>query len=496
MHAPPILSRIAAALAALCATLPALAQTTAPIIIGKPFIANGTDPTKSSNAWALTSHGISQNLYIVNKEGVIAPWLATGVERVDDKTWLVHVRHDVKFADGALMTATEVGAALTRNNELSGNARASTGRITTAVVDAHSLRISSERAVPNMASVLAEWPLPIYKIVGDDFVFTGPYRVVSTRQGSEFELAPNLHYPGADRRPNIRIKYFPDTQSMALALQTGELDMGFGIPVDAIPRVTAQTGISTRTISGGYMYLLLMNTVRPPLDDVRVRQAINLALDRDMLVRAAKAGRPATGLYASFYPFALNQAYAHDPRKAGELLDRAGWKLGADRTRSRDGKRLALTLYATSNWPDLMIYLPIVRQQLAAVGIEVLPKVVESPLPVGNSGEFDLLFRGTHTAPAGDPAFFPNDGLRSTGSRNWGRFRSADLDGLLARMEGESDVTQRTASALELQRVVNRETPLAPIAEIPFHIGLSGRLAGYDIWGADYYIVRDDLTVR
>jgi peptide/nickel transport system substrate-binding protein len=475
---------------------PVAAQTTAPVVIGIPFIANGTDPTKASNGWALTSHGISQNLYIVNKEGLIVPWLATAVERVNDKTWIVRLRTDVKFADGTLMTATEVGAALTRNNELSGNARASTGKIATAVVDPFSLRITSERSVPNMASVLAEWPLPIYKIVGDDFVFTGPYMVASSKPGSEFELVPNPHYPGAGHRPAIRVKYFPEAQSMALALQAGELDMGFGIPVEAIPRIAAQDGMSTRTISGGYMYLLLMNVSRAPLDDVRVRQAINPALDRKMLVAAAKAGRPATGLYASFYPFALNHPYPHDSKQAAELLDQAGWKLGPNGARSKDGKGLTLTLYATSNWPDLMIYLPIIRQQLAATGIEVLPKVVESPLPVGNSGEFDLLFRVTHTAPAGDPAFFPNDGLRSSGSRNWGRFRSADLDRLLARMESENDPTQRTASALELQDLVNREVPLAPIAEVPFHIGLSRRLSGYEIWGADYYIIRDDLIAR
>jgi peptide/nickel transport system substrate-binding protein len=496
MHAPPILSRIAAALAALCATLPALAQTTAPIIIGKPFIANGTDPTKSSNAWALTSHGISQNLYIVNKEGTLAPWLATGIERVGDKTWIVRLRRDVKFSDGTAMTAAEVGAALTRNSERSGNARASTGKIATAVVDPYSVRIVSERGVPNMASVLAEWPLPIYKVVGDDFVFTGPYKVKAMKPGAEFDLMPNPYYPDAGKRLAIRIKYFPETQSMALALQTGELDMGFGIPAEALARISAQSGISTRTISGGYLYLLLMNTARPPLDDVRVRRAVNLALDRDTLVKAAKAGRTATGLYASFYPFALNQAYPLDPLGAAKLLDQADWKPGADGIRVKYGTRLTMTLYATSNWPDLMIYLPIMRQQLARIGIEALPKVVESSLPVGNSGDFDLLFRVTHTAPAGDPAFFPNDGLRTTGSRNFGKFRSAEFDAVLARMEGENDMKQRIASALELQRIVNRDVPLAPIAEVPFHVGVSRRLAGYDIWGADYYIVRDDLTAR
>ena len=51
---------------AYCAIPPVAAQTTAPVVIGKPFIANGTDPIKASNGWALTSHGISQNLYIID----------------------------------------------------------------------------------------------------------------------------------------------------------------------------------------------------------------------------------------------------------------------------------------------------------------------------------------------------------------------------------------------------------------------------------------------
>src|SRR6266566_4846287 len=163
MHPTPIASHIAAALVTTCIASAVAAQTPPPLVIGKPFISNGTDPTKASNGWALTSHGISQNLYIVNREGVIAPWLAAEVVHADDKTWVVRLRADVKFSDGTPMTATEVAAALARNNELSGNARASTGKIVAAAVDPLTVRIVSERAVPNMASVLAEWPLPIWR---------------------------------------------------------------------------------------------------------------------------------------------------------------------------------------------------------------------------------------------------------------------------------------------------------------------------------------------
>lgn len=492
----PKFVRVLAACAAFALALPAAAQSPAPITVGKPFIAAGVDVTKSGNGWALTSHGISQNLFIVDKEGLVSPWLASGVERVDDKSWIVRLRPGVKFSDGSPLTAADVAACLTRSNDLSGNARASTGRIEVTALDTLSLRITSERAVPNMASVLAEWPLAIYKAVGEDFVFTGPYKVAGMRSGSEFSLAPNPHYPDAARRPPVHIKLFAEPQSMALALQSGELDLAFGIPAEALPRVAAQPGMSVRTITGGYLYLLIMNHARPPLDEAKVRQAVALAIDRELLVKAAKAGAPARGLYATDYPFSAREKFPHDPQAAAALLDEAGWKPGPGGVRVRDGKRLSISLYATSNWPDLMIYLPIMRQQLAQIGVEMTPRVVEQFLPIASSGDFDLLFRVTHTAPAGDPAFFASDGLRGAGSRNFGKYRGAELDAVLTRMEGEIDLKQRNASALELQRLVNRDLPLAPIAEVPFHIGLSRRLASYETWGTDYYIIRDDLFAQ
>lgn len=474
----------------------AFAQGTAQVVIGKPFIAAGTDPTKANNGWSLTSHGISENLFRVDRRGGVVPWLATATERVDDTTWLVRLRDGVQFSDGSPMNAAAVAAALSRTAELSGNARASTGALKVEAVDALTVRLVTERVVVNMASVLADWPMPIYRVVGDDFAFTGPYKVVGQKPGAEFALAPNPHYRGAAKRPQIRVKYFADTQTMALALQSGELDMAYGLPPTALPRIAAQQGLSVRTLVDGYMYLLLMNHARPPLDDVRVRRAVDLAVDRELLVKAGKGGKPARGLYSAHYPYSLNRSYPHDPAAAARLLDEAGWKPGGDGIRVKGGKRLTVTAVAVSSWPDLLIYLPVMRTQLAQVGIELVQRMTEAFLPAANSGDFDLLLRMTHTARAGDPTLFLNDSLRSTAVRNFGKYKSAAFDTVLAKLETERDSERRLALVLDEQRTINDELPLAPISEAPFHIGLSAKLADYEPWGADYYIIRDDLVVR
>jgi peptide/nickel transport system substrate-binding protein len=470
----------------------ACAQDTNTIVIGKPFIAAGLDPTKVNNGWALTSHGIGQNLFMINAEGVVTPWLATSVERESVRAWLVHVRPGVNFSDGSPMDAAAVASALARNNELNGAARAVTGRIVAIPIDPLTLHLETERAVPNMASVLADWPEVIYRVVGDDFVFTGPYKVAAASPGDEFRLVPNPHYPGATKRPAVRIKYFADTQSMALALQSGELDMAFGLPAEAVPRIAAQPGLFTRSLIDGYIYLLLMNEARPPLDDVRVRRAIDLALDRELLVKAAKGGKPAQALYSAHYPYALKDSYPHDPQQAVKLLDEAGWQPGGDGMRGRNGHCLSLTVVAVSTWTDLAAYVPVMRTEFGKLGIKLVPRVVESFLPAANSGEFNLLFRLTHTGRAGDPALFLNDSLRSNAVRNFGKHRGAALDAVLARLEGEADPGQRSALIVEAQRLVRDDAPIVPISEAAFHVGLSARLKDYPLWGADYYIIRDD----
>lgn len=502
MLSPKLLPRLAAALAlfAFSHAAPAMAQTPRPIAIGQPFIAAGLDPVKANNGWALTSHGIAQNLFIVTKEGVVTPWLAESVDRVDDRVWIVKLKPGVKFADGAPLTAADVGAALSRSNELSGPARASTGRIATLALDPLTLRIDTERLVPNMASVLADWPQVIYKAVaragGDDFVFTGPFMVTGMVAGDEFRLAPNPHYPNAAKRPALRIKYFGDPQAMALALQSGDLDMAFGVPAEALARIAQQPGLHARTMVEGYMYLLLTNQSRAPLDDPKLREAVDLALDRDTLVKAGKGGRAAEAIFSAAFPYALKHKPPFDPARAASLLDEAGWKQAKDGIRAKDGKRLQITVVCASIWPDLLVYAPVMKAGFQKIGIDLQVRMIETFLPVANAGDFDLLFRMTHTGRAGDPTLFLNDSLKSTAVRNWGKYRGQELDQVLATLESELDPARRGDLIRDAQRIVARDRALIPVSEAPFHVGLSARLKDYPLWGADYYIVRDDLVIQ
>ena len=127
---------------------------------------------------------------------------------------------------------------------------------------------------------------------------------------------------------------------------------------------------------------------------------------------------PATDAFADSHPFAAKGSLSHDPDAAVALLDDAGWALGEDGVRTRDGERLELVLYAYPQRPDLVTFQPVIRAALAEIGIAVTTQVTESPSDVAASGEFDLFLWAQHTAPAGDlglflSLFFETDAVRS-----------------------------------------------------------------------------------
>jgi peptide/nickel transport system substrate-binding protein len=473
-------------------TAPALAQT-GEIVVGQTFLTAGADPARGSNGWALASHGVAETLFTVGRDGAVVPLLAERADRVGPLDWRVVLRDDARFPDGAPVDAAAVAAGLNRTMAENPAARASAGRIAFAVIDARTLSATTERPTPVLASVLAEWPMAVHRPGDGAPAFTGAYRIASMAAGDEVRLVPNPHYPGAAERVPVRIRRFGDAQALSLALEAGELDLAFNVPVEALRRLRARDGVTVKSFPVAYQYMAWMNTTRPQLSDVRVRRAIDLALDRAQLVQAIGAGEVATGAFARTFPFASADPRPTDVAEAARLLDEAGWVRGAGGTRTKDGQPLRLTIFAYPQRPDLITMQPVIRAQLQRIGVQVETRVTENPNPFGQSGDFDILLWAQHTAPAGDPAFFLGLFLRTGAANNFARWSAPAFDAVLDRMAETGDPAARADLAREAERIVFDGAPVAYLATPVWHVGLSARLAGYEPWGSDYYVIRPDL---
>ena len=498
---PPCISRWLAGAAVALVTgagvgHPGLAQDRTTVTVGKTFLATSLDPADGSAGWALTSHGVGQNLFSVDREGRLVPVLAEAVEP-DGAGWVVTLRTDRRFSDGSPVTPGDVAASLGRTSAENPAARATGGALTFTVLDDRHLRIDTERPVPVMASLLAEWPMVVYRVTETGPVFTGPFQVDAFDSGVEMTLSPNPHYDDeAERRPDIRLIRFSDAQSLALALEGRELDLAFNLPVEALARLRSGDRLTVSSFPVAYQYMMWMNTRRPVLAELPVRQAIDLAIDREMLTEAIDGGTLATGAFAAFFPFAADAPRAFDPDAAAALLDAAGWAdSDGDGIRDRAGQDLALDLHAYPQRPDLVSFLPVIEAQLRSVGIDVSTFVTEAVSELASAHDFDLLLWAQHTAPAGDPAFFLNAFLRSDGGNNHSGYANPDYDALLdalARMAGPDD---RANLARQAQALLFEDVPVSFLVTPSWHYGTSERLAGYRVWGSDYYILRDDLFV-
>jgi peptide/nickel transport system substrate-binding protein len=487
--------RLLLLLAALAAPMPLAAQP-ASVTIGQSFLTGSLDASEGPAGWALASHGVAEKLFTVDRTGAVVGALAVSAERVSPTTWRVRLRDDRFFSDATPVAAADVAAALSRTGERNPAARASAGRITAEAVDPRTLMLTSERATPVMPSVLAEWAFAVYRQTPGGFVYTGPYAVEAYKSGESLMLKPNPSYAGADSRTAVRIRRFADTQAMALALDNKEVDLAFNLPVETLPRLRARSDTTVRSFPVAYQYMMWMNNSRPGLDDPRVRRAIDLAIDRKELVAAVQGGEPATGAFATTYPFALREVRPFDPTAAAGLLNQAGWRLESDGKRRKDGRTLDVTLLAYPQRPDLLTLQPVIRARLAALGLNPQTRVVEQATAVATARDFDLLLWAQHTAPAGDPGFFLNGFFRSGAGNNYAGYASKQTDALLDRFADAGPMEARAALSGEVHRQLFEDAPVSFLMTPSWHLAYGPRIVGYEPWGSDYDIVRADLRTK
>jgi peptide/nickel transport system substrate-binding protein len=466
------------------------------VAVGQTFLTTSIDPGDGNAGWALTSHGIAEKLYSVDQEGRLVPVLAEAIASADSGSWMVTLQEGRQFSDGSPVTAADVAAALGRTNARNPAAQATGGVLAFQEIDKRRLRITPERPVPVLAALLAEWPMVIYKPTPDGFIFTGPFTVKGMKSGAELRMVPNPRYPGAAARPNVFLKRFSDAQSLALAFEAGELDLAFNLPVEALPRLRARQGLTVKSFPVAYQYMMWLNTRRVLLADTRVRRALDLAIDREMLRSAVRGGQVATGAYAAYFPFAATAPRPFDRAAAEDLLNEAGWMRGNDGVRRKDGKPLALVVYAYPQRPDLVTFLPVLKALYGQIGVEVETRLTEAASQLVASHDFDLLLWAQHTAPAGDPAFFLNMFLRTDAGNNHTGYSSARFDALLDQLASVSDPARRVEMAREAQAILAEDAPVSFLLTPTWHVGLSERLKHYEPWGSDYYIIRPDLTLR
>jgi peptide/nickel transport system substrate-binding protein len=236
-------------------------------------------------------------------------------------------------------------------------------------------------------------------------VGTGPYKFARWLRGDRIVLIANDQYfKGAPKIKELVLKIIPDANTTESQIRTGEVDLGLQIigPVynslKSDPKVVAQLAEAPSYIA------LMLNNKRPPLNDLRVRKAIALALDRDTIVRTQTYGTGKVAI-ADLAPFswafdASLKPLPFDPAQSKALLAQAGWSPGPDGILVKNGQRLSLQL-AYGQGSALARNVSVEAQQmLKAAGIAIDLKSYDYAVfyaaaqngGILNGGKYDMAF--------------------------------------------------------------------------------------------------------
>ena len=207
--------------------------------------------------------------------------------------------------------------------------------------------------------------------VSSKTVGSGPYRIKSNVPGSEIVFEKNPDYWNDQRGfyDTIRVKYFKTAVSMNQALQSGSINVAARTPLTDVAALKEDNNLAVEVAPSLAIFHVQFNTVRPALKDPRVRQAFNLALDRDALAKAATGdiAEPVNGLFPVEYAYSMAAAqpmFPYDPEKARALLAAAGEK----------NPQIDCVTYTGSGYEQAS---PYIIEQLEAVGFKVNLKVTE-----------------------------------------------------------------------------------------------------------------------
>ncbi|WP_432663173.1 glutathione ABC transporter substrate-binding protein [Wukongibacter baidiensis] len=473
----------------------------APVVKDTLVVAQGAD-AKSLDPHATNdqpSSRVSKQIYNTLVQSTVdmelVPGLAESWNQVDDTTWEFKIREGVKFHNGEELKASDVKFSIDRMLASKKVAHIVEAIESVEVADDYKVIIKTAEPFGPLLAHLSHTATSIVneKAVteagenyGQNPVGTGPFKFVSWDAGDKITLERfDDYYKGAANVKTVVFRNITEGTNRTIGLETGELDIAYEIePIDK-DRVANHEKLQLIEGPSLSMNYIGMNTQKEPFNNVKVRQAINLAINADDIISAVLngAGQKANSPIGPRV-FAHNDAiepYGFDVEKAKELLKEAGHENG-----------FKTTIWTNDN-PIRMQIAQIAQAQLKEIGIDVTIEPLEwgSYLERTAKGEHDMFILGWVTVTA-DPdyglyALYNSSQHGGAGNRTY--FTNAEVDKLLQEGRTAIDPEKRAEAYKKAQEIIVSEAPDVMLYYQTQNVGASKTVKGFELHPAGHHSI-------
>jgi peptide/nickel transport system substrate-binding protein len=434
------------------------------------FSPTNLDPRVGLDAQSENIDGLLfDNLLARDEHLSIKPGLAERWESPDPKTYIFHLHRGVKFCDGRPLTARDVKWSF--DSLLQGKIRSSkagTYRYLDHIDAADDYRVVFHLKQPwtgllwNLAGGGGMGIVPYGSLdeISRNPMGSGPFCFASAEQDKDVFIQRNDHYWGEKvKLERVRFLVVPDTTTRALELRKGSADVTLELLPDTVLTLDQEPQLRVLNGPGTRLAYMAFNLRDPILKEVRVRQAIAYALDRQPLIHYLwrDFARPAASvLPPESWAYDANvQKYPHDPEKARQLLDAAGYK-------PVNGVRFHLTM-KTSIEESSRAMAAVFQQQLRDVGIALDIRTFEfatffSDVTHGEFQLYSLRWVGGNEDPEIFEYAFDSSKIIPNGA-NRQYYSNPRVDALIDRARGETDENARKRDYAEVQEILAQDLP-------------------------------------
>lgn len=463
---------------------------------------------------------IYSNLVTFDKNLKIVPDLAESwTVTPDGLVWTFKLRKGVKFHDGTAFNAAAVKHHITRIQDKatgSPNKNLWDHIIAVETPDENTIVLKTKTPFGAMLNYLAHGsggivsPAAVAKH-GKEYaanpVGTGPWKVKSFTPGADLVLVRNDDYFGTKAKAaEITFKHVPEAGSRVAMLQTGEADIITDVPPEEAKRLEGEKDVNVIRVPGLRTFFMEFNLNVDAFKDVKVRQAMNYAIDKESIVKnlflgyASVLDSPAA---PTIQGYGSGGAFKYDPEKAKSLLQEAGYKL-ENGVMVKNGQPLKFTLNtAEGEYPKDIQVVETIQNQLKAVGVQAEIWKVEKAarwsylrLPIAEAKYQALLFGfnpsngdvGYHLA-----ALFRSNPDQTKAPYVWNLmwYKNSQVDELLTRGEQTTDQAARAKLYQDAQKLIYQDAPAVWLYTPDLLVATRKNISDVIVWPTVFTIVRE-----